>query len=117
MKVFIGGEHVKTIPKKYEVIRDVNPAFTDFTKKRLLDSERKALDHMLFLRLLEDHVAPLMKNPTFAAYIGNDTPQDAVEVSTRDDIYHAIRDTGGQLLKCSFTLYSKCNDQNRIKRL
>lgn len=96
MKVFnSNGEHVKTVPQKYEGL-NLKERFENATKKRLSDEERLELEVELLLLSLTKYEREYVADSKM-------TGAGIVKSKHGDDYYVAIFD--GKRVKCGKEIY------------
>ncbi len=105
MKLMYNGRHLKTIPKEFAEIPEIEHYIEDEFNLRLDEKERKHLSQALFEHRTRKFVTRQRQNPLLDAYLGDAKIVDAVKVITTHENYYAIRFDGEKLLKCPYEVY------------
>lgn len=96
MKYYLNGKHVKSAPKKYEVLTDFFSFITDLSKKRLSVEERDALNVALFWHNIKDDMRSTREGQLALRMIEDERPVKAVRVSLRDKKHYFVAITQGR---------------------
>lgn len=91
------GEHIKTIPKRYGEVENLESLFIDLSKKRLTPEERQNIELHIFINELGDHnVKELISDKEF-------THAESVCVRNDQDYFVGVFD--GVKVKCKSALF------------
>lgn len=117
MKVYDkSGNHIKTVPKRYEEIPEFENYLDDFDHVRLSEEERELLDKILFGIRAEQFTLDMKKNYLYRDQIKDSYAESVKKVVTKHNHYHIIVYSNGLELKCSSEL-AKGIPVEKIKRL
>lgn len=102
------GKHVKTVPKRFEMLQNLFAYFTDLKHKRLARDERTSIEIALFIQGL---------SPGEKKIIGDKKPTEGRCITPRDgDVYYSIL-LGDKEFKCPKYIYNLMGKKNLIQRL
>lgn len=116
MKLIYKGRHLKTIPKEFSELPDLEFYVEDEFSKRLDHAERKAMIRALFEFRTRKFVLKQRQNPLLDEYLGSAKLVDAVKVKTTHESYYALRFEGNKLLKCPFDIFAASPHHSLVQK-
>ena len=107
MKVVVNGDHVKTVPKKYEVLGDITLFMTDLKRKRLLPEERERLDKALAWFITTKELKVVAAGKHILDMLKDDSPECAVRINLRGgQHYYTIRTAKKKEIRVPESIYN-----------
>ena len=115
MKVYYQNQHVKTIPKRFNDIKDICDHFEDLETTRLTDRERRFLE----MELCKDEIEALKarQKPAIYEQIKDASPIAVSAVHTKHSDYSVMNFSSGFEIRCSERLFNLFPIKHRINRL
>jgi hypothetical protein len=116
MKYSVGGDHVKTLPKKYKDL-DIGKCLCDFDHKRLQPVERQNLEKEWGWKKLITEILTTYHDRLILEEFGRETPSYAVEVLLRNGKkYHVLRSESGKEVRVPASIFNCFPKQKIIAR-
>lgn len=107
MKVVVNGEHIKTVPRKYEVLGDIALFLIDTSKKRLQPEERDKLDKALAWHMSTSELRGTTAGKHILNMLEGDSPECAVMIKLRGgQHYYVLRTRNKKEIRVSEKIYN-----------
>jgi hypothetical protein len=117
MKYFYNQKHVKTLPKKYEVLGDLSVYFSDFSKKRLTHDEKNLLNKALAWHKVKEELKGTREGRLTLEFFKEELPVKAMRVVLRDKKhYYVLATLSKKEVKVAESVYNLFPDQQTIYR-
>jgi hypothetical protein len=107
----------KSIPAKYTVIKDIENYIDDIHHRRITPTERKNLDIQLIRTIMAEFTEGIKNTPGLRDIINIAEPMKAMKITTKYEIYYAIRFANGKEVRCKYAHYNSSPIKEEIKRL